>query len=73
MGEGGRIMGIGTGIALLLIGLTLTLRVVEVDIPWVDDYRLGILLTIMGVGAIALVLVMTSMRRRQTHVIERDR
>jgi len=66
-------MGIGTGIALLLFGLILLLGVVNVDIPWVDDYRLGVLLTILGVVAIALVMRAVAMRRRSTtQVVERD-
>lgn len=66
-------MGIGTGIALLLVGLILLLGVVEVDLPWVDDYALGLLLTIMGVVALVLVFAMNATRRRSTHIIERDR
>jgi hypothetical protein len=59
--EGGRTMSIGAGIALVVIGLVLLLGVVQVDIPWVDDYTLGILLTLAGV--IALVLIMSLGRR----------
>lgn len=65
-------MGIGTGIALLLFGLILVLRVVEIDLPWVDDYRLGVLLTILGVVALVLVMMLGASRRRATHVIDRE-
>lgn len=65
-------MSIGLGIALTLVGLVLLLGVVDVDIPWVDDYGLGVLLTIVGVVAVVLVMSMSAMRRRSTHVIERE-
>jgi hypothetical protein len=65
-------MGIGTGIALLLFGLILVLRVVEIDLPFVDDYRLGILLTILGVVSLVLVMTLGATRRRSTYVVERD-
>jgi cell division protein FtsW (lipid II flippase) len=66
-------MSIGTGIVLLLFGLILMLGVVDVDLPWVDDYRLGVLLTILGVVALVLVMTIGTARRGTTHVIERDR
>jgi hypothetical protein len=66
-------MSIGLGIALLLFGLILLLGVVDVDLPWVDDYRLGILLTILGVVALILTMTLGTAGRRSTHVIERDR
>lgn len=34
-------MSIGLGIVLLLLGLILLLGVVNVDLPFVEDYRLG--------------------------------
>jgi hypothetical protein len=66
-------MSIGLGIALLLFGLILLLGVVNVDLPWVDDYRLGILLTILGVVALILTMVLGTSGRRSTHVVERER
>lgn len=63
---------VGLGIALLLFGLILLLGVVNVDLPWVDDYRLGILLTILGVVALVLTMALGA-RRGSTRVIERDR
>lgn len=63
-------MAIGTGIVLLLLGLILLTGVVNVDIPAVDDYQLGILLAI--VGALALVLSLVVGARRRSTVVERD-
>jgi drug/metabolite transporter (DMT)-like permease len=66
-------MNIGAGIALVVIGLILLLGVVQVDIPWVDDYTLGVLLALAGV--IALVLSMSLGRRvrdgSDSRVVER--
>ena len=42
-------MGIGTGIVLIALGLVLLLGVIQVDIPWVEDYTLGLILTVLGV------------------------
>jgi hypothetical protein len=66
------IMGIGTGIVLLLFGLILLMGVVNLDIPFVEDYQLGILLTVLGVVALILVVTLGGARRRSTHVVERD-
>jgi hypothetical protein len=65
-------MGIGSGIGLLLVGLILVLRVVQVDIPWVDDYRLGVLLVIMGIVSLLLTLLAWN-RPSRAHVIEERR
>lgn len=65
-------MGIGTGIVLLLFGLILLMGVVNLDIPFVEDYQLGILLTVLGVVALILVVTLGGARRRSTHVVERD-
>lgn len=65
-------MGIGLGIVLTLLGLILVLDVINVDLPYVDDHQLGILLVVMGVAALVIVLCMSAMRRRSTRVIERD-
>jgi len=64
-------MSIGLGIVLLLLGLILILGVVNVDLPWVQDYELGILLAGLGVVALILTMVLGTSRRRSTHVIER--
>ena len=66
-------MGIGPGIGLLLAGLVLVLRVVNVDLPWVDDYRLGVLLVVLGVVSLVLTLVAWGTARTRTRVIEHRR
>lgn len=65
-------MRIGLGTVLTLLGLTLLLRIINVDLPGVDDYKLGILLTVVGVVSLILVVTMTAARRRETHVIEHE-
>ena len=65
-------MSIGLGIVLLLFGLILLLVVVNVDLPFVEDYQLGILLTVLGVVALILTMVLGASRRRSTHVVERE-
>lgn len=72
-GERAETMGIGLGIGLTLVGLTLVLRVFEFDVPGVDEYRLGVLLTVMGLVSLVLAIVLNTTRRRSTHVIERER
>jgi hypothetical protein len=49
-------MTIGAGITLIVIGLILLLGVIEVDIPYVDEYALGVLLTLAGIAGIVLSL-----------------
>jgi len=66
-------MSIGLGIVLVLLGLLLLLGVVNVDMPYVEDYQLGILLTALGVVALILTLVLGASSRRSTHVVERER
>jgi hypothetical protein len=58
-------MTIGAGITLIVLGLILVLRVIEVDIPYVDDYALGLLLTLAGIAGI--VLSLTVWRRHSTY------
>ena len=65
-------MSIGVGVGLLLAGLVLALRIFTFDFTWVDEYRLGVLLTFVGIISIALSLVMHA-RSRRTHIIERQR
>jgi cell division protein FtsW (lipid II flippase) len=67
------IMSIGLGIVLLLLGLILLLDVVNVDLPLVEDYQLGILLAILGLVALVLSMVLGTSRRGATHVVERER
>ena len=65
-------MGIGSGIGMLLIGLILVLRVVQVDIPFVDDYQLGVLLIVLGIVGIVLTMLAWN-RTSRSHVIEERR
>ena len=62
-------MSIGGGIALIVLGLIFVLNVVQVDIPWINEYALGLILILGGVAAILLSL--TVWRGRGTRVIER--
>ncbi|NUR07726.1 MAG: hypothetical protein HOQ45_12050 [Nocardioidaceae bacterium] len=64
-------MGIGLGIVLVILGLILTLNVVNVDIGFVDDSALGWILLIVGIVALVLSLVMNRQRRTTHHVEER--
>lgn len=64
-------MGIGFGIGMVLVGLVLVLRVVQVDIPFVDDYSLGILLIVLGIVGIVLTLMVWNRTSRSTVVEER--
>ena len=52
-------MSLGTGIALLLVGLILAMRIFTFDFTWVDEYRLGVLLVLVGIVSIALSLITT--------------
>jgi hypothetical protein len=56
-------MNLGAGVALLLVGLVLAMRIFTFDFTWVDEYRLGILLVLGGIVSIALSLI-TTMRHR---------
>jgi len=71
-------MTIGAGITLIVIGLIFLLRVIEVDIPYVDEYALGVLLTLAGIAGIVLSLTLWRSRSttvypegRTTRVVER--
>jgi uncharacterized membrane protein HdeD (DUF308 family) len=62
-------MGIGLGILLVVVGLVLMFAV-NVNIPYVSDNTLGLILLIAGVLAIVLALVMNAQRSRTKHVQE---
>ncbi len=55
-------MSIGAGITLIVLGLILLLGVVQVDIPFIDEHGLGVLLVLAGI--VGLVLVFTWGRGR---------
>ena len=60
-------MGIGIGIVLIVIGAIL-LFALDVDLPFVSDDTLGIILLVVGVLAVVLALVMNAQRSRTRHV-----
>ncbi|MEP6666377.1 MAG: DUF6458 family protein [Nocardioidaceae bacterium] len=65
-------MGIGLGVVLIVIGAVL-IWALDVDLNFVDDNTLGVILLIAGVLAIVLSLVINQQRNRHTttHVEER--
>jgi uncharacterized membrane protein HdeD (DUF308 family) len=62
-------MGIGLGILLIVIGAIL-LFALKVDIPFVTDNTLGVILIVAGVLALVIALVMQAQRGRTKHVQE---
>lgn len=65
-------MSIGAGIALIVLGLILLLDVITIDVPYIDESTLGVLLTLAGIACI--VLSMTLFKRgRTTRVVEERR
>ena len=62
-------MGIGIGIVLIVVGAIL-LWAVQVNIPYVSDDTLGMILMVVGILAVVLALVMNAQRSRTRHVQE---
>jgi len=62
-------MGIGLGITLIVIGAIL-LFALDLDIPWVTDDTLGIILIVAGALALVLALILNYQRGRTKHVQE---
>jgi len=62
-------MGIGVGIVLIVLGAIL-LFALNVNLPFVTDDALGIILIVVGVLAVILALVMNAQRGRTRHVQE---
>ena len=62
-------MGIGLGIVLIVIGAIL-LFALNVNLPFVSDDTLGIILIVAGLLAIVLALVLNAQRGRTRHVQE---
>lgn len=60
-------MGIGVGIVLVVVGAIL-LFALDVNLPFVSDDTLGIILMVAGVAAIILALVMNAQRSRTRHI-----
>ena len=66
-------MYIGLGIVLLVLGLILDFDVITVDIKYIDEDVLGTILTVAGILAIVLSLLVTRGRRPvadDTEVVE---
>lgn len=63
-------MYIGLGIVLLVLGMILEFDVITVDLKYVNDNALGMILIIGGVLAIVLSLVMSDRYRRRMGVDE---
>ncbi|HKH56452.1 MAG TPA: DUF6458 family protein [Propionibacteriaceae bacterium] len=62
-------MGIGLGILLIVIG-AIFLFALNLDIPFVSDDTLGIILLLAGVLTLVLALVLNYQRGRTKHVQE---
>jgi uncharacterized membrane protein HdeD (DUF308 family) len=60
-------MGIGTGIVLVVIGAIL-LFALNVNLPFVSDDTLGIILMVAGIVTIILALVLNAQRGRTRHI-----
>jgi uncharacterized membrane protein HdeD (DUF308 family) len=63
-------MGIGLGIVLIVIGAIL-LWALDVDLQFVEDSTLGLILLLVGIAAIVISLIMNAQRSRTKHVEER--
>jgi H+/Cl- antiporter ClcA len=68
--KGDPLMGIGLGVILVVIGAVL-MWALNVNLSFVDDNTLGLILFIVGIVAIILSLIMNAQRRKTTHVEER--
>ncbi len=63
-------MAIGLGIVLIIAGAAL-MWAVNVDLSFIDDFAMGLILLIAGILAIALSLILSAQRRRTSVVEER--
>ncbi len=63
-------MGLGVGIFLVVLGLIFLMGVINVDLPFVEDYTLGLILLVAGIAGIVLGMI-ASRRSRTTRVEER--
>lgn len=62
-------MGIGMGIVLIVLGAIL-LFAIQLDLPFVTDDALGIILIVGGILVVILSLVLNAQRTRTKHVQE---
>lgn len=65
-------MGIGLGIALI-VGGSILMWAVDLDLEFLDDNALGVILLATGVLAVILALVMNAQRSRTKHTVEERR
>jgi hypothetical protein len=63
-------MGIGLGVILIVAGAVL-MWALNVDLSYVDDNTLGLILFIVGIAAVVISLVMNVQRRKTTHIEQR--
>jgi hypothetical protein len=62
-------MYIGLGIFLLVLGLILAFGVITVDIPYIDESALGVILLVCGILAIVLSFYMAPPAWRRRTVV----
>jgi hypothetical protein len=62
-------MGLGLGIVLIVAGAVL-MWALNVDLSYVDDNTLGLILFIVGIITVILSLVLNLQRSRTTHIEE---
>jgi uncharacterized membrane protein HdeD (DUF308 family) len=65
-------MGIGLGIVLIVAGAIL-LWAVQIELQFIDDDALGVILLAAGALTIILALVMNAQRSRSKHTVEERR
>ncbi len=65
-------MAIGLGVVLVVAGAVL-MWAIELNIEFIDDFTLGLILLLAGIGAIVISLIINAQRSRSktTHVEER--
>lgn len=62
-------MGIGLGVILIVAGAVL-IWALNVDLSYVDDDVLGLILFIVGIVTVLLSIVLNAQRSRTTHIEE---
>ncbi|HEU0286919.1 MAG TPA: hypothetical protein VFR22_07725 [Nocardioidaceae bacterium] len=62
-------MGIGSGIALFVVGAIVTWAI-NINLPYVADYALGVILMVAGAVWFVVALIMHMQRRRERVVTE---
>jgi uncharacterized membrane protein HdeD (DUF308 family) len=62
-------MGIGLGVILVVAGAVL-MWALDVNLAYVDDNTLGLIMFIVGILTVVVSLVMNMQRSRTTHIEE---